>query len=275
MKKLIVGFMIILCLGIFFINTYGIGSANISMDTSKKEIRPHEEFFVNINMKNIGSAQSPITGMETTLDFDNSLFEKVTENSIALYNLDCNLSYNEATHRLVVLRPNMKDNSCMIKVKFIAKSKINVDSVVISTKDTSVLKGSDSFTTNTSNVELKINHQLPIATVSNKNNTMSKSSGDTNSQMDELTKYTDNITKAMSGLKNNMPFINSTNGFDTKAVITMPIKLIGIFIGTYLAVLLFNLFAKWMCGSFITRKEIMKNRKVSRKLRKVLVSIDK
>lgn len=281
MKKIVIVFIIILCLGGFFFNSYGV-STLVNLETSKKIVSPYEEFFVTINLQNLGGMDSSSTAVQGFLEYDEKIFQKVTEKSIALNNLNCNLSYNESTKQLVILRENFKNDTCIVKIKFKAKENIVAKSTDIKINNVQVFEGNENLITSNAKVSIDVKDKISVA-ASNvvKSNTttnasLSSTSGlNINSNEEDLVFYTDKYTNTLKGLQQNMPFLNSNNKHSMLNLLTEPLSLMFIFVGGYFGVIIFEWLIKVMCEWFKVRKEIYRSRKTSRSLRKVLINLEK
>ena len=137
--SLIMLLIIICCTGI----VYAASSCNISLETAKTEFNKNEEFSVDVKISNIQSERGFIA-LEAVLEYDKSsltLVEMEGQNKWSSPIKD--LSYNEATGKLVIDKNGLaKTDEVILKLKF----KVNEnskDTARITLKD---IKASDATT---------------------------------------------------------------------------------------------------------------------------------
>ena len=271
MKKFVVIFIIVLCLGSFFINSYGM-DAVVNLDSSKKVVHPYEEMFVSINIQSLAGFDTSVGAMECFLNYDKNVFEKVTKNSIAMYNLNSNFSYDERTNKLIIFKENFKNDKCVVKIKFKAKANIATTATDIKVTDLKIFDGNNKFFT--SSAKLDVDLEKAIVTSGVSSSQIKNPSAIVDSTENDLIFSADKYSNIVQNLQKNMPFVNSNNKFSVMNILTQPLYLILIFVFGYLGIILFNFIIKVIIESLQVQKEIFRSRRTNWRLRKVFSKLD-
>lgn len=276
MKKFVIVFIMILCLGVCFVNSYGV-DAIVNLNSDKKTVHPYEEVFVNVDMQSLQSFETLNGGMECYLEYDKNVFEKITQNSIALYNLNINFSYDEVTNRLLVFKDNFKNDNCIIKLRFKVKEDAKKSVTDIKVNNLKVFDGNNNVLTGNSKISMKIedpviNNFTPIIT-SNAGGAGSTLTSSVNT--DELNFSVDKYSNILNSLQNNIGFLKGDGYSSVINMITQPFYLILIFAFGYFAVVIINIVLKYVLEGIYVRKEIFRSRRTNRRLRKVFLNLEK
>ncbi len=276
MKKFVIVFIMILCLGVCFVNSYGM-DAIVNLDSDKKIVHPYEEVFVNVDMQSLQSFATLNGGMECYLDYDKNVFEKVTQNNIALYNLNINFSYNEVTNKLVVFKDNFKNDNCIIKLRFKVKENATQSITDIKVNNLKVFDGNNNVLTGSSKISMEIEKEV----INNSTSIITPNAGGAGSTLtssvntDELNFSVDKYSNMLSGLQSNMGFLKGDGYSSVINMITQPFYLILIFVFGYFAVIVLNFVLKFILEGIQVRKEIFRSRRTNRRLRKVFLNLEK
>ena len=278
MKKVFVG--IVLCLCIYFVNNvYGIRNESVYLSTSKDNINPNDEIFFYMSMDELKLDENEtLEKVEFNIEYDKNVFLTLEDKNISSYNKYNNLEFKPLTNKVVITntyidydnlfvfmlkaKENIKDATTTIKIKNIKVTSNNLKSYNLSNATISL----DVENINQSSVESNI---LANTDSSNngdiRNNSKDKNVNLETASLDALNSVNDKLQS----------FKNSLSSDNIFSILKAPFSVIGIFIYAFLAVILFRVVVTVIYKYIHTRKQIIKNRKISKRIGKVLSDMNK
>ena len=278
MKKVFVG--IVLCLCIYFVNNvYGIRNESVHLSTSKDNINPNDEIFFYMSMDELKLDENEtLEKVEFNIEYDKNIFLTLEDKNISSYNKYNNLEFKPLTNKIVITntyidydnlfvfmlkaKENIKDATTTIKIKNIKVTTNNLKSYNLSNATISL----DVENINQSSVDSNILANTDSSNNGNiRNNSKDKNVNLETASLDALNSVNDKLQS----------FKNSLSSDNIFSILKAPFSVIGIFIYAFLAVILFRVVVTVIYKYIHTRKQIIKNRKIIKKIGKVLSDMNK
>ena len=257
MRKIKIMFSLIIICFLCIKNLYGVSNLNIKLNFSKESIGPNEEIFATLNTSNLLSDET-IQKVEFTLDYDEHIFNQVSNSDIVLYNIGKNIE-NDTTNNTFVIS-NIRSND-IIKIKFISKSSLKVSYANIKLKDIRVLTNSSYINIGDVSSKIQINSSEVTQTINKENE---------NINTGFIAGTISNVDTSILDKFNEFINFDSLKNIDIAEIMLNPLKIFLVFIKAFFIVIIINVVAKMICKFSFNYLDILKRRRKSRKLTKVL-----
>ena len=244
MRKIKIMFSLIIICFLCIKNLYGVSNLNIKLNFSKESIGPNEEIFATLNTSNLLSDET-IQKVEFTLDYDE-------------YNIGKNIEYDTTNNTFVI--SNIRSND-IIKIKFISKSSLKVSYANIKLKDIRVLTNSGYINIGDVSSKIQINSSEVTQTINKENE---------NINTGFIAGTISNVDTSILDKFNEFINFDSLKNIDIAEIMLNPLKIFLVFIKAFFIVIIINVVAKMICKFSFNYLDILKRRRKSRKLTKVL-----
>ncbi len=157
MKKIISSIMVFISFILIMTTVQAKASLVASISSTSNKLEEGQEVVLTLSFDNYQEIENGINAYKATLEYDENLFEQVTENNFTLLNGWSDLKYNPETKEFIAIKKSKStQKEDIVKITFKAKENLNTQVADIWIKDIVASEGKEDIAVGKNNVLITI-----------------------------------------------------------------------------------------------------------------------